>query len=68
VSRVRGAAVKDADIVLVNKKGRRFHAIVLGRQGQELKLLPITSGISWMHCSIAEVEDHWINRKRFAKP
>lgn len=68
MSKVNGASVKEADIVAVNKKGRRFHALVLGREGAEFKLLPITSGISWMSCSVREIEDHWINRKRFAKP
>lgn len=67
MSAVNPRSIREGDIVLVNKKGRRFHAAILGREGPEYKLLPITSGITWMRCIAREIEDHWINRRRFAK-
>ena len=66
---MNSGSIKEGDIVRVNKKGRRFHATVLGRdpKTREFKLLPIQSGITFFNAAAREIEDHWINRRRFSK-
>ena len=52
------------DIVLVDKKGRRFHALVteieqLGSGRFELAVRPIDPRISWRVASVREVVEVW---------
>jgi hypothetical protein len=52
------------DIVLVDKKGRRFHALVteleqLGSGRFELTVRPLDSRISWRTASVREVVEVW---------
>ena len=52
------------DIVLVDKKGRRFHALVTELQQLEsgrfeLALRPLDSRVSWRTASVREVMDVW---------
>ncbi len=52
-------------MVLVSKRGRRFHAEVLGVEPGSLAIAPFeTSARSYRHCSAREVIGHW---KRVAR-
>jgi hypothetical protein len=58
------------DIVLVDKKGRRFHALVteleqLESGRFELVVRPLDSRISWRTASVREVIGVWRKAKRF---
>lgn len=53
------AGVKPGDIVHVDKKGRRFHAVVQGKEGRELLLMPIERNISYRSATSREVCAHW---------
>lgn len=55
------------DIVLVNKKGRRFHAKVVMRSDSALRFIPIERGITYQTCTAREVEQVWINVGRWSK-
>jgi hypothetical protein len=47
-------------VVEVDKRGRRFHALVLSLQPDEgLELRPLGRGISFRHATAREVVDHW---------
>ncbi len=47
-------------MVEVDKRGRRFHAIVLALQPDEgLELRPLQRGVSFRHATAREVVDHW---------
>ena len=68
----RGARPRRAsaagDIVLVDKKGRRFHALVteleqLESGRFELAVRPLDSRISWRTASVREVVDVWRKRR-----
>jgi hypothetical protein len=57
------------DIVLVDKKGRRFHALVtqldqLESGRFELAVAPLDSRISWRTASVREVVDVWRKVRR----
>ena len=57
------------DIVLVDKKGRRFHALVteleqLETGRFELVVRPLDSRISWRTASVREVVEVWRKAKR----
>ena len=57
------------DIVLVDKKGRRFHALVtqleqLESGRFELAVTPLDSRISWRTASVREVVDVWRKVRR----
>lgn len=53
------ASVKAGDVVYVNKKGRKFHAIVRERVGKTFHLAPIERNISYLSCSSREIEMAW---------
>jgi hypothetical protein len=62
--RVSSKSIGAGDIVLVDKKGRRFHALVteleqLDSGRFELVLRPLDSRISWRTASVREVVDVW---------
>ena len=57
------------DIVLVDKKGRRFHALVteleqLDSGRFELIVRPLDSRISWRTASVREVVEVWRRARR----
>jgi hypothetical protein len=57
------------DIVLVDKKGRRFHALVTELEQRdsgrfELAVRPLDSRISWRTASVREVVEVWRRVRR----
>ena len=58
------ASVRPDDIVRVNKKGRVFEALVLGKRRGQLEIEPIQRGISYTTASAREVICHWAKRGR----
>lgn len=61
---MRLANVLVGDIVLVNRKGRVFHAVVTRTEAQGLGLEPIEKRITYRHCSAQDVVGHWSRRGR----
>ncbi len=62
---MRIRAIAPGDLVLVNKRGRLFHARVLGAgTGGALTLEPLDRRISWRQATAREVIDHWTRAKR----
>jgi hypothetical protein len=62
--RTTSKGIGPGDIVEVDKKGRRFHALVTELQqldsGRfELVLRPLDSRITWRTASVREVRDVW---------
>jgi hypothetical protein len=62
--RTTSKGIGPGDIVEVDKKGRRFHALVteltqLDSGRFELVLRPLDSRISWRTASVREVVDVW---------
>ncbi len=62
--RATSKSIGAGDIVLVDKKGRRFHALVTELDQQEsgrfeLVLRPLDSRISYRTASVREVLDVW---------
>lgn len=57
---VRTRAIHPGDVVLVNKRGRVFHAKVHGvAAGGGFDVAPIERGISYRHVKASEITDHW---------
>ena len=62
--RTTSKGIGPGDIVEIDKKGRRFHALVkelsqLEAAALELVLRPLDSRISWRTASVREVVDVW---------
>jgi hypothetical protein len=62
--RTTSKGIGAGDIVLVDKKGRRFHALVTELQQLEsgrfeLALKPLDSRVSWRIASVREVVEVW---------
>jgi hypothetical protein len=62
--RTTSKGIAAGDIVLVDKKGRRFHALVteleqLESGRFELAVRPLDSRISWRTASVREVVEVW---------
>jgi len=57
---VRTAPIEPGDIVEVDKKGRRFFALVLGfdRDGT-VRIEPVCRGVSWRSAGARELVRHW---------
>lgn len=56
--RIRG--IEPGDLVLVNKRGRVFHARVRAvDQAGNLRLEPLERNISYREASAREIADHW---------
>lgn len=53
------ANVKAGDIVEVDKKGRRFYALVEGKGARELDVTPLCAGSTYRHAKALEVVGHW---------
>jgi hypothetical protein len=69
VPRQTSKGIAPGDMVLVDKRGRRFHAEVLeldqadsGRY--ELEVRPIERGITWRTASVREVVEVWRKVRR----
>jgi uncharacterized protein involved in type VI secretion and phage assembly len=67
--RTTSKGIGAGDIVLVDKKGRRFHALVTeleqGESGRyELVLRPLDSRISYRTATVREVIDVWRKSRR----
>jgi hypothetical protein len=61
--------IAPGDIVLVDKKGRRFHALVVELEQLEsgrfeLAVRPLDSRISWRTASVREVLEVWRRARR----
>jgi hypothetical protein len=60
MSVMRLTAIKPGDIVQCNKKGRLFHAKVVGTGAAgTLRVQPIERNISYRHVAAGEIADHW---------
>jgi len=67
--RATSKGIGAGDIVLIDKKGRRFHALVVeleqaGSGRFELSVRPLDSRISYRTASVREVVDVWRKAKR----
>ena len=67
-ARVTSKSIGAGDIVLVDKKGRRFHALVTeleqtGTGRFELGVRPLDSRISYRTASVREVQEVWRKRR-----
>jgi hypothetical protein len=58
------ASVRPDDIVRVNRKGRVFEALVLGKSEGRLEIEPLQRGITYTTASPREVICHWAKRGR----
>ncbi|MEA2233477.1 MAG: hypothetical protein QOD83_3293 [Solirubrobacteraceae bacterium] len=57
---MRTRAIHPGDVVLINKRGRVFHAKVRGvAAGGGFDIAPIERGISYRHVKASEITDHW---------
>jgi len=61
---MRLEGIQAGDIVEVDRKGRRFHAIVVGRAPDGLALAPTDRRIGYHSCRSREVVGHWSKRGR----
>jgi hypothetical protein len=69
--RTTSKGIGAGDIVLVDKRGRRFHALVeelkqLESGRFELALRPLDSRVSWRVASVREVVEVWRRAGRIA--
>jgi hypothetical protein len=67
--RTTSKTIGAGDIVLVDKKGRRFHALVTELEQRdsgrfELAVRPLDSRISWRTASVREVVEVWRKARR----
>ena len=67
--RATSKGIRAGDIVLVDKRGRRFHAQVMELEQLEsgrfeLALRPLDSRISWRSASVREVVEVWRRARR----
>jgi hypothetical protein len=60
---MRLAAILPGDIVLVDKRGRRFHALVT-TTGADLGIRPTDSRVTYRTATAVEVITHWSLRGR----
>lgn len=57
---MRSRSIQPGDLVLVNKRGRVFHATVRGvAAGGGFEVAPIERGITWRHVKSSEINEHW---------
>ena len=57
--------VQVGDVVLADRKGRRFYAIVTGKGHRELQVEPIGRRVTYHHhVKVREVLDIWHKRRR----
>lgn len=58
------AGVQTGDVVLADRKGRRFFAIVTGKGQRELQVEPIDCRVTYHHVKAREVVEIWHRRRR----
>lgn len=65
---MKTAGIKDDDIVLVDRRGRQFEAVVAGREpdGRRLSIRPLRPAVSYMSAGAREIIGHWRARPRTA--
>ena len=56
--------VQTGDVVLADRKGRRFYAIVTGKGQGELNVDPIDRRVTYHHVKAREVVEIWHRRRR----
>ena len=56
--------IEVGSIVLIDKRGARFHAHVLERRPGELRIRPIERNITWRAATAREVVAHWRKSKQ----
>lgn len=58
---MKTAGIRDDDIVLVDRRGRQFEAIVSGREpdGRRLSIRPLRPAVSYMSAGAREIIAHW---------
>ncbi|MDW5593021.1 hypothetical protein VSS74_01640 [Conexibacter stalactiti] len=58
---MKTAGIKNDDIVLVDRRGRQFEAIVAGREpdGRRLSIRPLRPAVSYMSAGAREIIGHW---------
>ena len=57
---MRTRSIQPGDVVLVNKRGRIFHATVRGvAAAGGFDVAPIERGISYRHVKAGEISEHW---------
>ena len=56
--------VQVGDVVLADRKGRRFYAMVTGKGQRELQIEPIDRRVSYHHVKAREVVEIWHKRRR----
>lgn len=58
---MRTAGIRDHDIVLVDRRGRRFEAVVAGREpdGRRFSIRPLRPAIAYMSAGAREIVTHW---------
>ncbi len=61
---MRLEGIHAGDIIEVDHKGRRFHAIVTGAAPDGLAIRPTDRRISYYSCRSREVVAHWAKRGR----
>jgi len=61
---MRLQGIHTGDIVEVDRKGRRFHAIVTGSTPDGLALAPTDRRVNYYSCRSREVVGHWARRGR----
>src|ERR1019366_3177519 len=64
VGQMRLEGIQAGDIVEVDHKGRRFHAVVTGQAPGGLALQPTDRRINYYSCRSREVVGHWAKRGR----
>lgn len=65
---MRTAGIRTHDLVLVDRRGWRFEAIVSGREpdGRRFSIRPLRPAISYRSASAREIVGHWRARPRAA--
>ena len=57
------AGVQPGDVVLADRKGRRFYAVVTGREQRELRVEPIDRRVTYHQVKAREVLEMWHKRR-----
>ena len=61
---MRLEGIQTGDIVEVDHKGRRFHALVTGQAPGGLAVQPLDRRVNYHSCRSREVMGHWTKRGR----
>lgn len=58
------ASIKAGDVVLVDKRGRRFHALVKEREGRSFTVRPLDARINYHQATSNEIVGAWLANKQ----